>query len=61
MDIVYLVTLSHKLNLKQVKIAIIICQTSNQSATMEQTTVVQSLFSNCRGINVDTGLSATVL
>jgi hypothetical protein len=26
-----------------------------------KTTVVQSLFSNCRGINVNTGLSATVL
>ena len=40
---------SHKL--KQLKVKIIICQTSNQSATMEQTAVVQSLFSNCRGIN----------
>jgi hypothetical protein len=26
-----------------------------------KTTVVQNLFSNCRDINVDTGLSATVL
>ena len=39
--------------LKQVKVVIIICNNSNPIAT---TTVVQSLFFNCRGINIHTCL-----
>ena len=50
----YIDTDSHKL--KQVKAVIIICQTSNQSATMEQNyCIVQSLFFNCRGITLTQG------
>jgi hypothetical protein len=54
----YIDTDSHKL--KQIKAVIIICQTSSQSATMKQNYQYcssKSIF-DCRGINVDTGLSA---
>ena len=54
---------SHKLKQLKVKIVIIICQTSNQSATMEQNycSSVYFLTTEVLTLNVDTGLSATVL
>ena len=53
----YIDTNSRKLN--QVKIVIIICQTAQiRVQQWNKATVVQSLLFNCRGINIDTGLSA---
>jgi hypothetical protein len=45
---------SHKLKQLKVKIVIIICQTSNQSATMEQNYCSsKSIFRHCATGNVD--------
>ena len=59
----YIDTDSHKQKQLKVKIVITICQTSNQSATMEQNycSSVYFLTTEVLTLNVDTGLSATVL
>ena len=51
----YINTDSHKL--KEVKIVILFVRPQIRVQQWNKTTVVQSLYFNCRGINVDTGLS----